>query len=89
MFEFAEKVVSKLEIAWPESATDFIIRVDMFEVGGKLKLNEMESFEANYFGEIDSSSSRKRKRMDEVCSWSTYQTEIFLKAFWYKKLYYT
>ncbi len=64
IFHFAEKVVRKIEEKYPEALTDFIMRVDCFEVqstlilGGddgseettivELKLNEVESFDANY-----------------------------------------
>lgn len=86
IFDFCEKVVKKLKQSWPESASEFIIRVDLFEVDGKLKVNEFESFEANYLGDIDITTASKRKRMDEVCTWSTSKTEIFLQAFWYRKI---
>jgi hypothetical protein len=66
--------------------TEFIMRVDMFEKGGKLKVNEIESFDANF--QIDyfprSSSNNKRKRESE--SWNDEKSYMFFINFWKDKI---
>jgi len=78
IFHFAEKVVRKIKEKYPEALTEFIMRVDCFEVqstlipggddGGEettiieLKLNEVESFDANYQIDFDLNRSEQLKK---------------------------
>ena len=39
IYEFAEKVVARLKERCPETMTGYIIRVDLFEVDRRLKIN--------------------------------------------------
>ncbi len=86
ILSFAEKAVSNVKVSFPEAMTEFIMRVDMFEKGGKLKVNEIESFDANF--QIDyfprSSSNNKRKRESE--SWNDEKSYMFFINFWKDKI---
>ena len=45
---FCKKVLLNLKAKIPETMDDFLLRLDMFEVDGKLKLNEVEYFDVQY-----------------------------------------
>ena len=80
LFLFAEKVVKDLKAVYPETITEFLIRVDIFCVDGKLKVNEFESFDALWLSE----SSRN----NTIFPWSDLDTNSWLVEFWYNKIKY-
>jgi hypothetical protein len=81
LFSFAEKVVKDLKAVYPETITEFLIRVDIFYVDGKLKVNEFESFDAFWL----SQSSRNK---GTIFPWSDLDTNSWLVDFWYNKIKY-
>jgi hypothetical protein len=66
--------------------TGFIIRVDVFEVEGKLKVNEFESFEALFTSVYASSRASKRKGAKEVSYWDDFHSTHWCEEFWYNKM---
>jgi len=62
VFLFAEKVTKRLKEVYPATMIDYIVRVDIFEYEGELKLNEFESFDADF---LLLKSGTKRKRTGE------------------------
>jgi hypothetical protein len=86
IFAFAEKVTQRLKQVIPETMTEFLIRVDLFEVDGKLKVNEFESFEALFTSKWVMSSKCKRNGANEVPYWDDYFSAAWCEEFWYQKL---
>ena len=87
IFTFAERVTKQLKERYPETMTEYIMRVDMFEVNGKLKVNEFESFDADFLMVCGSS---KRKFTDEnevVRDWSDDKSKTFILEFWIAKFH--
>ena len=62
ILRFAEKAVSNLKVRFPEAMAEFIMRVDIFEKEGKLRVNEIEGFDANFQIDYFPRSINKRKR---------------------------
>jgi hypothetical protein len=87
IFMFAEKVTTRLKEVYPETMTEYIVRVDLFEVDGKLKVNEFESFDADFLMTL---SGSKRKFTDEVSGsvreWSDDRSKAFILDFWTEKI---
>ena len=84
IFAFCEKVVSRLKENFPELMTEYVIRVDLFEVGGKLKVNEFESFDANIL--INASHTKRKFDDGSRPFWTDSATIAFLGEFWKAKL---
>jgi len=63
--------------------TEFIMRVDLFEVCGVLILNEIESFDANYKLRA---SKTNRNGGELVGDWTDAQSDDFMQEFWFNKL---
>jgi hypothetical protein len=82
IFEFAQKVLDRVKKNYPETIDKFIIRVDIFEVNGKLKLNELESFDANY---KLNASLRNRLGGEMLEKWTDENSDDFLVNFWLSK----
>jgi hypothetical protein len=80
IFAFCEKVVSCLKENFTELMTEYVIRVDLFEVGGKLKVNEFESFDANIL--IDASHTKRKFDDGSRPFWTDSVTIAFLGEFW-------
>ena len=84
IFAFCTKVVRKLKARFPELMDEYILRVDLFEVDGKLKVNEFESFDADVLMNV---THLKRKFEDGTTpSWTDSDTNNFILEFWKTKL---
>ena len=91
---FAEQAISNLIRADSSViGNEFFYRVDIFEVLGVLKLNEIESFEAR----LGSSNTRKSPtntisfedregRMVVDFHWTDQNTNEFIRNFWFTKM---
>lgn len=87
IFDFAERVAAKLKREYPETMNDYIIRADIFEVDGKLKLNEFESFDADILKETTHSRTKRKYIHDgSIRNWSDNDTLKFIRRFWLEKL---
>jgi len=82
---FFKKILLNLKSKIPETMDDFILRLDMFEVDGKLKLNEVESFDAQYLAKSER-QGKKGMGAFKAIGWSTEKTHTWLGDFWYNKL---
>jgi ABC-type multidrug transport system ATPase subunit len=85
IFDFAERVVQRLKEKYPETLVEYIIRVDIFEHNGELKLNEFESFDADFLNK----SVRKRKIDGDdkyFEKWDDSHSLQFIEIFWEQKL---
>jgi hypothetical protein len=89
IYEFAERVTAKLKQRYPETMTEYIIRVDLFEVEGKLKVNEFESFDADIFmAQTFNFGKRKFNQADDTkLTWTDEKTADFIRLFWIDKLH--
>ena len=85
IFKFAQKVLDKLKASYSETMDEFIIRVDIFEVNGKLKLNEVESFDANY---KLNASLKGRLGGENIEKWNDDDSDSFLFKFWLSKCFF-
>ena len=89
IYEFAERITTQMKQRYPETMTEYIIRVDLFEVEGKLKLNEFESFDADIFmAQTSSSLKRKLNQSDDTkLTWTDEMTADFIRVFWLNKFH--
>lgn len=84
IYEFVEKVVKDLHSKYPELMVEYILRVDLFEIydkvtqSWKLKVNEFESFDADFLTETEILPSRKHDK-----DWNNAKTNDFIRQFWY------
>ena len=87
IFTFAETVTRKVKSKWPELMVEYILRADLFEVFDEetrtynLKLNEFESFDADFLQERRSHYHRKRAKL-----WKNEDTGTFISTFWFDKI---
>jgi hypothetical protein len=86
IFLFTERVTAQLKQRYPETMTEYIIRVDLFEVDGKLKVNEFESFDAEI---LMARSASKRKFNDNGMTrdWCDERSIAFVTNFWVSKFH--
>ena len=86
-FNIYLSLLTYLANIYPETMTEYIIRVDLFEVDGKLKVNEFESFDADFLMTL---SGSKRKFKEEVSGslreWSDDRSKAFILDFWTEKI---
>lgn len=87
IYQFAEKVVAKLKERCPETMTEYILRVDLFEVDGKLKVNEFESFEADIFLTRGSTKRKYTQADGTILGWTDNDTGNFVTKFWTDKFH--
>jgi len=90
---FAEKIVADLKAACPETMSEFIIRVDIFEVNnGRLVVNELESFDANYYSTNGQRFRFVRSMLADGSGavysswWSNDNSATFFNEFWENKI---
>lgn len=87
IYMFAEQVTARLKERFPETMTEYIIRVDLFEVKGKLKVNEFESFDADILM-AQAYSKRKFTQADGTkLNWTDEDTANFVTKFWKDKFH--
>jgi hypothetical protein len=67
--------------------TGYIIRVDLFEVDGKLKINEFESFEADIFMKRGRTKRKFTQADGTKLEWTDDDTGNFVTQFWTDKFH--
>ena len=87
IYKFAEKVVARLKERCPETMTEYIIRVDLFEVDGKLKVNEFESFEADIFMKRGHAKRKFTQADGSILEWTDDDSANFVTQFWTEKFH--
>ena len=87
IFLFAECVTRRLKEMYPETMVEYIMRVDMFEVDGKLKVNEFESFDADFLMTLSGSKRKYKQDDDTIRAWSDEDSEAFIFNFWIAKFH--
>jgi hypothetical protein len=87
IYKFAERMTTRLKEKYPETMTEYIIRVDLFEVDGKLKVNEFESFDADVF--LARGYSKRKFTQDDgtTLEWTDNDTSEFITTFWKNKFH--